>query len=118
MLTLPSNVSIRLYRNSVNMGLSFDGLIGLVRNAMLSDPTNGTLFVFRNRIGDKLKILYWDNDGFALWYKRLESGTFLLPVFQDETNTATLTRAQLSMLLEGLSFANVRQRKRFSKKSA
>ena len=118
MLTLPPNVSVLLYREPVNIHKSFDGLIGLVRNALGVDPLTPTLFVFFNRHRNKLKILYWDNDGFAIWYKRLEKGTFHLTLpFTGEANVA-LTRAQLAMLLEGIDFQNVKKRKRFFKKSS
>jgi transposase len=118
MLTLPPNVSVLLYREPVNIHKSFDGLIGLIRNALGIDPLTPTFFVFFNRQRNKLKILYWDNDGFAIWYKSLEQGTFHLTLpFTGETSI-TLTRAQLAMLLEGIDFKDVKKRKRFSKKSA
>ena len=118
MLTLPPNVSVLLHREPVDIRKSFDGLIGVVRSALTVDPLSPTFFVFFNKDRNKLKILYWDNDGFAIWYKRLERGTFHLTLPSTGETSVTLTRAQLAMLLEGIDFKNVKKRKRFFKKSA
>jgi len=118
MLTLPPNVSVLLHRDPVDIRKSFDGLLGIIRNGLQCDPLTPTFFIFFNKDRNKLKILYWDNDGFAIWYKRLEKGTFHLTLpFNGETSLS-ITRAQLAMLLEGIDFCNVKKRKRFSKKSA
>jgi len=118
MLTLPPNSSVLLHRVPVDIRKSFDGLIGIVRGALRVDPFTPTFFVFFNKGRDKLKILYWDNDGFAIWYKRLEKGSLHLTLPPSDGTSVTLTRAQLAMLLEGIDFQNVKQRKRFSKKTA
>jgi transposase len=118
MLNLPPNAKFLLAEQPVNMTLSFDGLIGLVRNSLRADPLSPMFFIFLNKIRDKIKIIYWDNDGFAIWYKRLEQGTFRISLCPAEDGVIHLTRAQLAMLLEGLDFSNARQRKRFSKKIA
>lgn len=118
MLTLPPNVAVLLYRDPVDIRKSFDGLVAIVRNVLGADPLAPTFFVFFNRDRNKLKILYWDNDGFAIWYKRLERGSFRLTLPESDQTRVTLTRAQLAMLLEGIDFQNVKQRKRFSKKTA
>ena len=118
MLTLPPNVSVLLHREPVDIRKSFDGLISVVRDAFQADPLAPTFFVFYNKSRDKLKILYWDNDGFAIWYKRLEKGTFHLTLPLTDETSVTLTRAQLAMLLEGIDFQNVKKRKRFFKKSS
>ena len=118
MLTLPPNVAVLLHRESIDIRKSFDGLIGIVRTALRLDPLTPTFFVFFNKDRNKLKILYWDNDGFAIWYKRLEKGTFHLTLPMNGEASITLTRAQFAMLLEGIDFQNVKKRKRFFKKSA
>lgn len=118
MLTLPPHTAILMYRHPVDIRKSFDGLIGLVRNDLDADPVSPTFFVFFNKRRNKIKILYWDNDGFAIWYKRLEKGTFRLTLPTDENAGIKITRAQLAMLLEGIDFQNIKKRKRFSKKSA
>ena len=76
MLNLPSNIAILFCTEAIDMRKSFDGLIGIVRRTLKADPISETLFVFMNKNHNLLKILYWDRDGFAIWYKRLEQGTF------------------------------------------
>ena len=66
---------------SVDMRKSFDGLSAIVKNHFHHDPQTGHLFVFINRVADRIKILYWDNDGFAIWYKKLEAEGILIFVF-------------------------------------
>jgi transposase len=117
MLTLPPNVTVLLHREPVDIRRSFDGLIGVVRNSLRADPLTPTFFVFFNKDRNKLKILYWDNDGFAIWYKRLEKGTFRLTLSVTDEAGISLTRAQLAMLLEGIDFQNVKKRKRYNKSS-
>ena len=82
------------------MRKSFDGLCGLVRSELGADPLSGSLFVFCNRRRNMVKVLYWDRDGFAIWYKRLEEGTFTLPVV--EGRSGIIERRELAMLLEGV----------------
>ena len=111
MIGLPPSVQIFLAVEPVNLRLSFDGLAGLVRNQLGGEPLSGHLFVFRNRVGDRVKILYWDRSGMAMWYKRLQRGTFRLP---DVTGPAAqITAADLMLILEGIDLAGARRRKRF-----
>ena len=113
MLNLPPNISILLCCQPVNMLWSFNGLISIVRNTFHDDPKNGTLFLFFNRCRNKVKILYWDGDGFAIWYKRLEKGTFRLPPRLSNDAAVQVTRAQLAMILEGIDLLPGRRRKRY-----
>jgi hypothetical protein len=76
MLSLPCVVRIYLHVEPVNLHLGFDRLANLVREDMGQDPLGGHLFVFRNRRGDRIKLLFWDDDGYAILYKRLQSGVF------------------------------------------
>ena len=111
MIGLPPAVQIFLATQPANLRLSFDGLTGLVRNHLGGEPLSGHLFVFRNRVGDRVKILYWDRTGLCLWYKRLQRGTFRFP---DATQpVAQVTAADLMLILEGIDLAGARRRKRF-----
>jgi len=80
----------------------FTGLSAMVQTALDQDPFSGHVFVFRGRRGDLIKLLWWDGDGLCLLAKRLERGRFVWP--QAESGTVGLTRAQLSMLLEGIDW--------------
>lgn len=84
----------------VDMRKSFDGLAEVVRSFLGQDPQSGDLFVFRNKSSERLKILWWDRGGLAIFYKRLERGTFRFPPSQDRT--VTVDQAQLMRLLDGL----------------
>ena len=79
MLSWPPTVRIFLCSAATDMRKGFDSLAHLVESSMALDPLSGHLFVFRSRRGDRIKILYWDTDGFVLWYKRLEKGSFRFP---------------------------------------
>jgi transposase len=80
-------------------------------------PTVGHLFAFRGRRGDRLKLLYWDRDGYALWYKRLEEGTFRLPKIDDpEQRSVELRASELAMLLDGIDLRSVRRSKRYHRR--
>jgi transposase len=102
------------------MRKSFDGLAAIVKNGFKKNPLDGTFFVFINRVADRLKILYWDRDGYALWYKRLEAGRFRIPIALtgDGEPVALISAAQLAMLLEGIAPVVVKRQKRFTLKSA
>jgi transposase len=99
-LALTGATRIYLYRPPCDMRKSFDGLCGLVRSELGADPLSGSLFVFCNRPRTMVKLLYWDDDGFALWYKRLEQGCFSIPAIS--ATDGRIDRRQLSMLLEGV----------------
>ena len=118
MLTIPPNTRISLCTSPIDMRKSFNGLIGIVRNELGDDPLTGHLFVFLNRNRTLLKILYWDGDGFAIWFRRLESGTFRFPVQQAGVPSIEITRSGLSMILEGVDLSQLPHRKRFSQKTA
>ena len=91
---------IWLYPVPIDFRKQIDGLALLVADALEKQPTSGDLFLFRNRKADKLKILYWEDNGFWLYYKRLERDHFILPAIDDEV--LNITPQQLSWLLSGL----------------
>ena len=117
-LSLPGRVF--LCTLPTDMRKSFDSLAGLVQQHLGLDPLSGDLFVFRSKRGDRLKLLYWDSDGLAIWYKRLEEGTFRLPA-TDGTRSQTgehgllLRPAELAMLLDGIDLEGVQRQKRYQR---
>lgn len=115
MLTLTPNVRIYLHARPTDMRKSFDGLTGLVRSVFRADPLDGSLFLFINRRGDRLKMLWWDQDGLALFYKRLESGTFEIIRPADDADTVEIDATQLAMLLGGVRLDTAKRRKRYSR---
>jgi transposase len=120
-LALPSRIFVCTL--PADMRRSFDGLAALVQMHLGQDPLSGDLFVFRSKRGDRVKLLYWCDDGYALWYKRLEEGTFAWPT-ASATRTPvgehglTLRPAELAMLLDGIDLANVKRQKRYQRPAA
>jgi len=114
MLSLVNQVRIFLARNPCDMRKSFHGLIGLTESVLGKDPLSGDLFVFINRRRDRIKLLYWGGTGFCIWYQQLEQGSYQLP---DAANAGPegieLTASQLSLILDGIDLASVRQRPRY-----
>jgi transposase len=93
------------------MRKGFDGLSGLVREGLGKDPLSGEVFIFFNRRRNHVKLLLWERDGFSIYHKRLERGTYELPV-----NASTeLGSAELMLILQGISLKSVRRRKRFDR---
>ena len=123
MLKLPSmhdldhaGPRIFLFCKPADMRCGFDRLAELVRSHLGEDPLSGALFLFRSRCGDRLKILYWDRDGYALWYKRLEVGVFRFPKAPaDSGEKLTLRPSELAMLLEGIDLRSVRRLHRYQR---
>jgi transposase len=103
MLMVP-DVKVYLSTVATDMRKSFDGLAQLAKNDMEKDVFNGELFVFFNRSRDRIKILYWDRNGYCLWAKRLENGRFRLPKVQGKV--APMRLNELSLLLEGIDLTH------------
>jgi transposase len=95
---------------------SFDGLQAVVRGHLGRDPLSGDLFVFRNRRGDRLKVLAWQGDGFALYLRRLEKGTFAFPAA--DTATVSITATELAMILGGIELGSAQRRPRYERPAA
>ena len=108
-----SDVRIFLCLNPIKMQFSFDTLMGLAQEIFNQDPLSGHLFLFFNRKRDRIKILFWDADGFCIWYKRLEVGIFQLPVATEGDQGVELDCRQLNQLLGGLDLRNGRRRRRY-----
>jgi transposase len=100
------------------MRRSFDGLHALVTEAMQLDAFAGHLFVFANRRKDRVKILYWDRDGFAVWAKRLEEGTYAMPFGGEDEHRREITAQELGALLSGIDLSVAKRRKRYQRKSS
>jgi len=110
-----AGVKVMLCLAPTDMRCGFDGLANRVRNHLDDDPLSGTLFVFRGRDGSRLKILYWDRDGYAIWAKRLEAGTFKFPqTIPPGGSRLLVSPADLSMLLDGVDLASIKRRKRYA----
>jgi len=123
MLRLPSlgeldqGLGVRIYlcTSPADMRKGFDTLAALVREHLKHDPLSGHLFLFVGRDKDRIKILYWDSDGFAIWYKRLEEGTFRLPAAKNMGASVELKASELAMLLAGIDLTSIKRRKRFAR---
>ncbi|MBP7678114.1 MAG: IS66 family insertion sequence element accessory protein TnpB [Thermoanaerobaculia bacterium] len=109
MLTLPPSVRVSLAAGATDMRRSVDGLRALVLKSGMGDPYSGHLFVFRNRRGDRLKILVWDRSGFWVLYKRLEKGTFAWPE-TSESGVMSIHAADLALLLSGVDPSRTKSR--------
>jgi transposase len=107
MIGLPNGARVWLACGLTDLRNGFDGLAGLVQTKLAEDPLSGQLFVFRGRLGDRVKMLWWDGDGLCLFAKRLERGRFVWP--RAASGTVHLTAAQLSMLLEGIDWRRPRR---------
>ena len=109
-------LSARIYlaTGSTDMRKGFDSLAALARDGLGHDPFSGSLFLFVGRGKDRIKILHWDTDGFILWYKRLEEGTFRLPAARSSGASVELKASELAMLLEGIDLASIKRRRRFN----
>jgi transposase len=114
MLYLSSSVRYYFYGKKVDMRKGCYGLCGIVTNEMKKDILSGDVFIFLNRRHNKIKLLQWDKDGFAIYEKRLEKGCFERPANVQETNDILLSHLQLQLILQGIILHSVRHKKRFS----
>jgi transposase len=103
-----------LYRNATDMRNGFDGLCGLVTNEFKQDPLSGDVFIFLNKRKNLIKLLAWQGDGFAIYYKRLEKGTYEMPEINSTTASIELDAQQLLLILEGISLLSVKKRRRYT----
>lgn len=116
MIHLPASVRVYLCTTPCDMRRSFDGLYALVSGVMQLNAFEGHLFVFSNRRRDRIRILYWDRDGFAIWSKRLEEGTYAMP-FTDAggEQRQEITAQELGAILSGIDLSQAKRRKRYNR---
>ena len=105
MLALPAQVRLFLFGEPVDMRKTFEGLSGIIERAFPGELFAG-VFIFLNKQKDRMKILYWDGDGFAIWYKRLEKGSFLA----EKGSSKTMNRRDFLLLLEGVIPKKIQRR--------
>jgi len=115
MMLFPGKVRFFLYAHPTDMRKSFDGLCGLVSDELLHNPLSGDVYIFINRRRDRIKILVWGGDGYWIYYKRLEKGTFQLPEIREDSTSLELSYESLFFLLEGIELRSVKKRKRIVK---
>ncbi len=108
-----SSTRIWLCIGPTDMRRGFDRLAEQAHTVTRQDPQSGHLFVFRSRGGDRLKLLHWDKDGYALWYKRLEEGTFKLPRLSASQQSLELQASELAMILDGIDLSSVKRVRRY-----
>lgn len=113
MFTLSSDLRFHLYNHPTDMRKSFNGLSGLVYNELDCDPCCGDVFIFINKLCNKIKLLHWQGIGFTLYYRRLEEGTFNVPRYDPSVGSISLSYTQIVMLVDGLSIKNIPKRKLF-----
>jgi transposase len=118
MIHLPASVRVYLCLTACDMRRSFDGLHALVRDHLQLDAFAGHLYLFANKRKDRLKILYWDRDGFAIWAKRLEAGSYAIPCGEPGSRRVEITTEELSALLSGIDLSTVTRRKRYRRAAA
>jgi transposase len=115
MLHLSSSCNYYLYTGHADMRKSFDGLCGIIKSQLLLDALGGSIFIFMNRRRTQVKLLLWEGDGFSIYYKRLEKGTYELPAISSSSSTLQLDARQLQFILQGVSLKKVVYRPRLKK---
>jgi transposase len=112
--SIPSQLRIFLCTAPADMRKNFHGLSGLVRKSMMLDPLSGHLYVFRNQRGDRLKVLYADGDGLAIWYKQLQRGTFRFPDLKNYSSAGLeIDHSTLRLILDGIDLSTIRRQHRY-----
>lgn len=114
MLQLSNSVKYYWYNGAADMRKSFDALCGIVNQHMQLNILQGGVYIFVNKKRNQLKLLTWDGDGLAIYYKRLEKGVYELPVMSASDQSASIDVVQLQLILQGIVLSSVRTKKRFS----
>ena len=113
MLHLSTAVQYYLFTGITDMRKGFDSLCGIVSSQMKLDALSGAVFIFINRRRNQVKLLLWEGDGFSIYHKRLERGTYELPATNDNINNIAISNEALQHILQGVSLKSVRKRKRY-----
>ncbi len=113
MLHLSPSCNYYLYRGHTDMRKGLDSLSGLVSSQMQLNVLSGSVFIFLNKKHNQVKLLLWEGDGFSLYYKRLEKGTYEIPQDDGKNESLLITSQQLQLILQGISLKSVRKRKRY-----
>jgi transposase len=113
MLSLPPGIQVFMAVAPVDMRKSFDGLSAAVEAVFARNVLEGHLFLFLNRRRDRIKLLWWDRDGLAIWAKRLERGSYEIPKHDSETTQLRLDATELALLLTGIQLDSVKRRRRY-----
>jgi transposase len=108
MITVPAGIRVLVATKPVDFRKGGDGLVALVREALGEDPFSGTIFVFRSKRADRVKVLAWDGSGLVLFWKRLEHGGFRWPPISD--GVMRLTASQLAALVDGMDWSRLHTR--------
>jgi len=109
-----SGLHFYLCRQPTDMRKNFDGLSGVIESSLGANPLSGDVFIFINKRRDRIKLLLWDRNGFWLFYKRLEKGTFQLPTETSDSQSVELNYDALWMILTGIDLGSIKRRPRFS----
>ena len=113
MLHLSASCKYYLYRQPTDMRKGFDSLSGIVNSELKMDVLNGAVFIFINKKHNQVKLLLWEGDGFALYYKRLEKGTYEMPATVENHTEFSISHEALQHILQGVSLKSIRKRKRY-----
>lgn len=115
MLHLSSSCNYYLHRRPTDMRKGFDSLCGIVTSQLQMDVLSGSIFIFINKKRNQIKLLLWEGDGFSVYYKRLEKGTFEIPGTNNELSSTSVTAQQLQFILQGVSLEKIHYRKRYKR---
>ncbi len=114
MLAVNATTRVYLCMRDVDMRRSYDGLMAIVQAEFARDIRLGDYFMFVNKRRDRIKIMWWDRDGLAIFMKRLEAGTVQKPIITSDAKSLVIDQAQLAMLLTGIDVSNIKRRKRYA----
>lgn len=117
MLHLSASCRYYLYRSPTNLRKGFDSLCGIVTAELQMNALSGSVYIFINKKHNQVKLLLWEGDGFSIYHKRLEKGTYELPATSDNTSHIAISNEALQHILQGISLKSVRKRKRYQQQA-